>query len=129
MLQFIMIPTIIGIITLGIYKFFELIICRKERLMIIEKMGDKISPEMLKQKINLSSVGNISFSALKFGCLFMGLGLGLLVAFFIHCNTADFIGSINSKTGSVLYGSCVLIFGGLGLLIAFLVEMGVNKKE
>ena len=127
MLQFIMIPTIIGIITLGIYKFFELIICRKERLMIIEKMGDKISPEMLKQKINLSSVGNISFSALKFGCLFMGLGLGLLVAFFIHCNLEGFCDS--RRIQSVLYGSCALLFGGLGLLIAFLVEMNLGKKE
>ena len=128
MMDFIMVPAVIGIITLGIYKLFELYACRKERLMLIEKMGDKISPEILKQKINLSSVGNISFSALKFGCLFMGLGLGLLVAFFIHYNTADFFEKTWRMT-SVLYGSCVLLFGGLGLLIAFLVEMGISRKE
>ena len=87
MMDFIAIPTVIGIITLGIYKLFELFACRKERLLMIEKMGDNFSPEMLKEKISFSSVGNLSFSALKFGCLFMGIGLGILVAFFINYNT------------------------------------------
>ena len=56
----------------------------------------------------------------------MGLGLGLLVAFFIHCNLGEFCDS--RRIQSVLYGSCVLLFGGLGLLIAFLVELKINKK-
>ena len=33
MMDFIAIPTVIGIITLGIYKLFELFACRKERLL------------------------------------------------------------------------------------------------
>ena len=126
MMDFIMIPAIMGIFTLGTYKLFELFVCKKERLLMIEKMGDKFLPDMLGNKINLSSLGNLSFSALKFGCLFMGLGLGLLVAFFVHYHFGEFCDS--RRIQSVLYGSCVLLFGGLGLLIAFLVELKINKK-
>ena len=129
MMELILVPTITGMITLAIYKFFELIICRKERLLMIEKMGDNFSPEMMKSPNNLSPMGNLSFSALKFGCLFMGIGLGLLIAFFIHANMTDFVNSLHHKLSSVIYSSCILLFGGLGLLIAFLVELNINKKK
>ena len=65
MMDFIMVPTILAIITLGIYKLFELFVCKKERLTIIEKMGEKFTPDMLEHKINFSSIGNFSFSALR----------------------------------------------------------------
>ena len=47
MMDFIMAPAICGIFVLGFYKLFELFVCRKERLSIIEKMGDKFTPDML----------------------------------------------------------------------------------
>lgn len=136
MMDFIMAPALFGIVTLGIYKFSELIICRRERLNIIEKMGEKLSPEMLENKINLPSVGNVSFSALKFGCLFMGLGLGLLIGYLICTMTLEGYAEIGSErfgrnlreTISVVYGACVLLFGGIGLLTAFLIELKINKK-
>lgn len=134
-MDFIMVPTLLGIVILGIYKFSELIICRKERLNIIEKMGEKFSPEMLENKINLPSVGNVSFSALKFGCLFIGLGMGLLIGYLICVTTIDGYtvmghGDIwkQRETISVIYGACVLLFGGIGLLTAFLIELKINKK-
>ena len=37
-MNFIMIPLVTGIVTLGIYKFFELLICRRERREIIGKL-------------------------------------------------------------------------------------------
>ena len=126
-MEFIMIPTVVGILTLGFYKLFELFVCKKERLLMIEKLGDKLSPDMLKDNISLPAVGGLSFSALKFGCLFMGLGIGLLVAFSIHYNFSEFCDS--RRIQSVVYGSCVLLFGGLGLLVAFLVELNINKKN
>ena len=46
MMDFIMVPTIMAIITLGIYKLFELFVCKKERLLLIEKMGDKFVPDL-----------------------------------------------------------------------------------
>ena len=94
---------------------------------ISEKMGDKITPDMLQSKISFSSIGNLSFSALKVGCLLIGLGLGILVAFFIHYNMMDFCD--DRRIQSSLYASCVLLFGGIGLLTAFLIELKINKNK
>ena len=135
-MDFIMVPVVCGIFVLGFYKLFELFVCKKERLLIIEKMGEKFTPEMLGNKINLSSVGNVSFSALKFGCLFVGLGLGLLVAYLICTTTLEGYAEMSSnrfngnlrETISVIYGACVLLFGGVGLLASFLVELKISKK-
>ena len=129
MMDFIMVPAVIGIITLGIYKLFELFVRKKERLMIIDRIGDKLTPEILSGKIDFSTnIPKLSSSALKFGCLFMGLGIGMLVAFAVHYNFADFVES-SYQIRSAVYGSCVLLFGGLGLLIAFIVELKVSKKK
>ena len=128
MLEFIMVPLVCGIFVLGFYKLFELFICKKERLLIIEKMGEKFTPDMLEHKLNFSSIGNMSFSALKFGCLFMGFGLGLLAAFAIHYNFEDFLFK-KWEIQTTVYGASVLLFGGLGLLIAFLIELNINKNK
>ena len=135
-MNFISVPVICGIFVLGFYKLFELFVCKKERLAIIEKIGEKFSPDMLENKINLPSVGNVSFSALKFGCLLTGLGLGLLVAYLICTTTLEGYAEMSSnrfngnlrETISVIYGACVLLFGGIGLLTAFLVELKISKK-
>ena len=128
-MDFIMVPTVMGIITLGIYKLFELFVRKKERLMIIDKIGDKLTPDILNGKIDFSTnIPKFSFSALKFGCLFMGLGIGLLVAFAVHYNFADFVENAYFLRSTV-YGSCVLLFGGLGLLIAFIIELKISKKK
>ena len=128
-MDFIMVPAVIGIITLGIYKLFELFVRKKERLMIIDKIGDKLTPDILNGKIDFSTdIPKLSFSALKFGCLFVGLGIGLLVAFAVHYNFADFVESSYQIRGAV-YGSCVLLFGGLGLIVAFIIELNINNKK
>ena len=128
MLDFIMVPLVCGIFVLGFYKLFELFVCKKERLLIIEKMGEKFTPDMLEHKLNFSSIGNMSFSALKFGCLFMGFGLGLLAAFAIHYNFEDFLFK-KWEIQTTVYGASVLLFGGLGLLIAFLIDLNINKNK
>ena len=128
MLDFIMVPLVCGIFVLGFYKLFELFVCKKERLLIIEKMGEKFTPDMLEHKLNFASIGSMSFSALKFGCLFIGIGLGLLTAFAIHYNCYEFFDK-EWRIGTTMYGACVLVFGGLGLLIAFLVELKINKNK
>lgn len=61
MMNFIMVPAIMAIITVGIYKLFELFVCKKERLMLIEKMGDKYEPDVASIPRFHS---NYSFSAL-----------------------------------------------------------------
>lgn len=135
-MEFIVVPVVCGIFVLGFYKLFELFVCKKERLAIIEKMGEKFSPDMLENKIKLPSVGNLSFSALKFGCLFVGLGLGLLAAYLICTTTLEGYAEMPSdrfnrnlqETISVIYGACVLLFGGAGLLTSFLIELKISKK-
>lgn len=127
MLEAIMVPVVCGLFIAGFLKLFELFVCKKERLALIEKMGDKITPDMLQSKISFSSIGNLSFSALKVGCLLIGLGLGILVAFFIHYNMMDFCD--DRRIQSTLYISYVLLFGGIGLLTAFLIELKINKNK
>ena len=84
-MDFITAPLIVGIITLGIYKLFELFACRRERIMLIEKLGEKMSQTDLELngKICLPDFNRpqLSFGALKGGCLLLGVGLGLLVGF------------------------------------------------
>lgn len=139
-MDFIMIPLILGIVTLGIYKLFELFACRRERMAIIEKLGEKITAADLTGKLILPTYSHSqpSFSALKGGLLMLGIGLGLLMGFFLcayaipsYCVPGQYSAWDIKPIAGVIYGSCVLIFGGLGLLIAFLIEtiISKNKKE
>ena len=137
MVEAIMVPAVCGMFIFGFLKLFELFVCKKERLLIIEKMGEKFTPDMLEHKISFSSIGKFSSSALKFGCLFMGLGLGLLIGYLIcsttlegYTNMGDVRLNYNMReTISIIYGACILLFGGLSLLIAFLIELKINKNK
>lgn len=134
MLDFIMVPAILGIISAGIYGLFELFVRRNERMAIIEKIGDKLNASAFDGKLNLPSYqGGMSFSALKFGLLLAGCGLGLLIGFIIGMSVlSDAIYGDNyqmRQTLSVVYGSSVLLFGGLGLVIAFIIEVKLGKKD
>ncbi len=75
------------------------------------------------------SRSRFSFSALKSGCLMIGIGLGLLIAFLV-CSFAFPNYSTSRETAwhvkqqaSLVYGACVLFFGGIGLISALLIEM------
>jgi hypothetical protein len=133
MMDFIMVPLIIGIITLGIYKLFELFVRRKERLTIIDKMDNNLNPELLQPNLLPTSRPHQSCSTLKVACLLLGVGLGLLVGFFIIFWGVNDMLADNSwtarETKSIIYGSSVLLFGGLGLLIAFLWEQRIGKNK
>jgi hypothetical protein len=135
-MDFITIPVVVGIITLGIYSLFELIIRKKERLSIIEKIGNKLEPSSIDSKfpIKLHLEGRSSFNTLKIACLLLGVGLGLLVGYFICLNSLPGYNPGNgdynmSQTTGVIFGASVLLFGGLGLLIAFIVELNYTKKK
>lgn len=137
MMDFITIPLVVGIVTLGIYKLFELFVRKKERLSIIEKIGEKFDASMIENKFSFPSkiFKNFSFGSLKAGCLLMGVGLGLLVGFVICISTIrgyNLGGSIDwavRDTAGIVYGASVLIFGGFGLIAAFIVEMKYSKKD
>lgn len=132
MMDFIMVPLIVGIVCAGIYGLFELFVRKKERLTIIEKIGDKLDASTFNVKIGLPRfTSNFSFSSLKAGCLLAGIGLGLLVGFIVSINvqqsTPD--GWWEREIMGTLYGASVLLFGGIGLIIAFIIEMNLSKNK
>ncbi|MCB8995658.1 MAG: hypothetical protein H6538_08620 [Bacteroidales bacterium] len=98
---------ITAIVFAGIYSVIRLLVHRKERIMLIEKGGS--SPEI---KMDLPS-----FSALKFGLLFIGVGIGILAGSIIVATTV--------LIPEVAYFSMIFLFGGLALVISHLLE----KKE
>jgi len=136
-MDFISIPLVIGIITIGVYKLFELFVRKKERLSIIEKIGDKFDPSMIENKFSFpdKQTGGSTFGTLKIASLLLGVGLGLLIGFFI---SYYYYGGMNvfendayyrvREMVGVIYGASVLLFGGLGLMISFIVEIKYLKK-
>ena len=138
-MDFITAPLIVGIITLGIYKLFELFACRRERSTLIEKLGEKMSQTDLELngKICLPDFNRpqLSFGALKGGCLLLGVGLGLLVGFilsYVSYSPYDLDRLDRGYTremGGVIYGSCTLLFGGAGLVASFLIEQNFAAKK
>ena len=134
-MDFITVPLTTGIVFLAFYNVIELFVCRKERMTIIEKIGDKLSTSSLTNELELFNYGglHISFSALKTGCLLIGIGLGMLIGLLIHIYVAS-MNDLGTSIGirnmiEVAYGAPVLLFGGLGLIVAFIVEMRVKKSE
>ena len=135
-MDFITIPLVVGMITLGIYKLFDLFVRKKERLAIIEKIGEKFDSSMIENKfsfpLNLKFENVGTFGTLKIGCFLLGVGLGLLIGYFIGWST---LVNLNSgdyyvrQTAGVIYGASMLLFGGLGLLISFLIEKKYRKDK
>lgn len=142
MMDFISIPLVVGICIAGVYGLFELIVRKKERLAIIEKIGDKLDASAFEGKLGLPSYGGaprLSFNALKIGCLLTGIGLGLLVGFIISTTVAisssmtymgdNWQGWYRGEIAGTVYGASVLLFGGLGLIVAFIIELKMGKKQ
>ena len=136
-MDFITVPLVVGIITLGIYKLFELFARKEERLAMIEKISDKLDVSMDTTRFSfpVKSSGSSVFITLKFACLLLGVGLGLLVGYFICLNTIPGFGTMEDLRGNafqnagVIYGATVFLFGGLSLLVAFIIEMKYVKNK
>ena len=116
-----------AIITLGIYKIFELFVRRNERMAMIEKLSTSYDPQLLKEglKIRFDTNNNSSW-AIKIGLLLVGIGLGVIVASVVDLSAPshDRWDAINS-----LYPACASFFGGLGLVIAYFIERKDNKNK
>ena len=130
MMEFIKAPLIIGIVCAAIYGLFELFVRKKERLAIIEKIGDKLDASAFDMKIGLHRLANGSFTSLKAGCLLTGIGLGLLVGFLISSTVnLDMDNWSGRELISTVYGASVLLFGGIGLIVAFVIELKLSKYK
>ncbi len=130
-MEFFTVPAVLIIVGYFIYKLFELFVCKKERLYMIEHAKEiSLSPSQLPLMPN--SGINFSFSALKWGSFLVGVGLGLLVAFIICISTLGwdtYSRDFYRNPIEIIFGGCVFLFGGMGLLIAFIIEMKINKKK
>ena len=138
-MDFIIAPLVVGIISYFVYMTFELFARRQERLKLVEKIGQNLTPmdsSALKVDFGslLPSFNKKSFTSLRIGCLFTGLGFGLLVGLFIclfirsEMNFGDSSWERNNLY-SVAYGASVMLFGGLGLLISYLIESKSPKNK
>jgi len=67
------------------------------------------------------------------GCLFVGLGVGLLVGLFICLNikTSGIVAEHWERDTfyTISIGASVLLFGGFGLVISYIIESKSAKKN
>ncbi|MCL1938537.1 MAG: hypothetical protein FWF52_09115 [Candidatus Azobacteroides sp.] len=128
---------IVGFCVLGIYKIIELFVRRRERLAMIERWALSLSPEEtspLSKKWNIPFLSRSDYGLwpLRLSLLFIGVGLGCIIAFFVQYNLVWVpsqsegnnwaTGNNINQMQSILYFSFITIFGGLGLLIAYFIE-------
>ena len=146
MLDFLTATLVTGIVFLGIYKMIELFARRRERMSIIENMGDKFTPDMIGNPFIFSNKkkDGKSFGTLRFGCLLLGMGLGLLVGIFMSQLAIEGMKNISviqvyadssvdydkaMNIANLVIGASTLLFGGLGLLVAYLIESKKTKSD
>ena len=127
---------VVGILTLGVYRIFELYVRRKERMAIIEKLGEQVKLSDANVNLNLPSFQQPKSNwALKFSLLLIGIGIGLLVGYgFEFAATGGDLGAYSGNWQfqskiSVVYFASVAIFGGIGLLAAYFIEQKHKQKS
>ena len=134
-------------ICLTIYKLFELFVRRKERNTFVEKLSE-IPVEHLSDSSGRMPFARVpelerpwNFVALRIGMLLFGIGVGLMVGYFIadiniytnedvllQARHRTYINMVKESL-PVIYGSSVLFFGGLSLVGSFLIEQQVLRQR
>ena len=139
MLNDLFICGVFAAIAFFVYKWFELIVLKKERLNIVSRLeGEHLLEYAKRLPIGIKSGGvkqegeTIVKSAqtpphgkvLRWGLLMLGIGIGLVFAcVFISDNDFQY-----GMSDWALVG-CVALCGGLGLVISFIIEHNLFKKE
>lgn len=121
---------VIGIIAYAIVKIMQLLVGRRERLKLIEKL----EPGQLPQIIGANCTGMPLFTnpvsngspALRWGSCAVGLGLGLLVFALMLTYMPT---NMNYDIKRALGGGTVLFFGGIGLLVGYFIELRIARKN
>ncbi len=76
---------------------------------------------MMQMQMELPLDNNRSNAEMKFGLLFMGIGLGILTAYILN--------QVLSKNIFEFYPAFIFLFGGLGLLISFFIAQTYQEQH
>ena len=131
-MNWIMIPLNCLIVFGAIYKVVELFVRKRERLMLISKLTEISNVDF--KGIKFYSSGN-KFTALRVGCLMLGVGLGFLVGFLLNFIVTEgnldklFEWQYLDKVGGIIYVASICVFGGIGLLISYFAERKVEISD
>ena len=131
-MDWIMIPLNCLIVFGAIYKVVELFVRKRERLMLISKLTEISNVDF--KGIKFYSSGN-KFTALRVGCLMLGVGIGFLVGFLLNfvITEGDYDRLTEwqyiNKVAGIIYVASICIFGGIGLLISYSMERKAEKSE
>lgn len=131
-----------------IYKWFELIILKKERMNIIQRLeGESLMEYAKRIPIGLGRGNTVGADAvcaekihpvqpqakgLRWGMLMLGIGMGafmgVLFAYDMDISSFESIYSPRYMCELVV-GAWIILGGGLGLVLAFIIERIMYKKE
>ncbi len=131
-----------------IYKWFELIILKKERMNIIQRLeGESLMEYAKRIPIGLGRGNTVGADAvcaekihpvqpqakgLRWGMLMLGIGMGafmgVLFAYDMDIRSFESIYSPRYMCELVV-GAWIILGGGLGLVLAFIIERIMYKKE
>ena len=131
-----------------IYKWFELIILKKERMNIIQRLeGESLMEYVKRIPIGLGRGNTVGADAvcaekihpvqpqakgLRWGMLMLGIGLGAFmgVLFVYDIDIRHFENIYNTRYMCELaIGAWIILGGGSGLVLAFIIERIMYKKE
>lgn len=131
-----------------IYKWFELIILKKERMNIIQRLeGESLMEYAKRIPIGLGRGNTVGADAvcaekihpvqpqakgLRWGMLMLGIGLGafmgVLFAYDMDIRSFENIYSPRYMC-ELIVGAWIILGGGVGLVLAFIIERIMYKKE
>ena len=94
-----------------VYGIIYLNIRKKERMALLDRGLDPRSFEK----------DRTDFSSLKYGLLFTGIGMGLLVA--------NILVSMGAMEREAAYFSLVSLFGGIALIVDYILEVSITKRQ
>ncbi len=94
-----------------IYGVVYLLIRKKERMALINRGLDPRAFE--SEKTN--------FSSLKYGLLFTGIGVGLLLA--------NILSGLGVMEREAAYFALVCLFGGIALIVDYILEANITKNK
>ena len=116
-----------------IYKWFELLILKKERMEALSRLeGDNLLEYTKRMPIGLGGGASVAQQKpshpaawpLRWGLLLLGIGLGFFFGWVAVINQ-----ELNFNDKELVCGALVLVGGGLGLIIAFIVEHILYQKD